>query len=319
MKKIKLGVVMDPIESIHVKKDSTLAMMLEAQQRHWEIYYIQQKNLFVRGSDAYARMQSLKVFDNEAHWFEKGDIQESSLNELDVILMRKDPPFNMEYIYTTYLLELAERQGVLVINSPQGLRDANEKAFITWFPQCIAPTLISQNMHQLKSFLQEHQDVVFKPLDSMGGQSIFKLTAGDMNTQVVLEMLTQNERSFIMAQKFIPEVIQGDKRILIINGEAVPYALARIPAKGEFRGNLAAGGNGVGVKITERDQWICAQLKPILQKKGLLFVGIDVIGDYLTEINVTSPTCIREIDRAFNINIGAEFLTMIEQKLMARE
>lgn len=315
---IKLGVVMDPIESIHVKKDSTLAMMLEAQKRDWSIYYIQQNDLFAQGSDAHARMQSLKVFDDENHWFEKGEIKESPLTDLDVILMRKDPPFNMEYIYTTYLLELAERQGVLIINSPQALRDANEKAFITWFPQCIAPTLVTRDKQRLKSFVREHGNVVFKPLDSMGGSSIFKLSPQDANINVIIETLTLNERSFIMAQQFIPEVTKGDKRILMINGEPVPYALARIPQNDDFRGNLAAGGKGEGITLSDRDKWICQQVGATLREKGLLFAGIDIIGDYLTEINVTSPTCIREIDRAFNINISAQFLDAIEGKLNSK-
>jgi glutathione synthase len=237
------------------------------------------------------------------------------LSDLDIILMRKDPPFDMEYIYTTFLLERAEANGVLVVNKPQSLRDANEKMYTAWFPQCCPPTLVSRNAEQLRAFLQEQGDIILKPLDGMGGASIFRLQTGDPNTSVVIETLTQHQRRFIMAQQYIPEIIHGDKRILMINGEPVPYALARVPAQGETRGNLAAGGQGLGMELSERDYWICQQVGDTLRKKGLMFVGLDVIGDYLTEINVTSPTCIRELDAIYSLNISATLMDVIDDKL----
>jgi glutathione synthase len=313
---IRLGVLMDPISSIHYKKDSTLAMLWEAQRRDWGIYYFEQADLFLQNGKACARLRELRAYEDPQHWFDFGEELTQELHPaVDVILMRKDPPFNMEYIYTTYLLELAERSGVLVVNKPQALRDANEKLFTTWFPQYMPPTLVSRDANLLKQFIHEHKESVLKPLHSMGGGSIFYLKENDVNTNVVIETLTQNGQAYIMAQRFIPEVKQGDKRIFLINGEAVPYALARIPQQHEIRGNLAAGGEGVGVEITEHDKKICTQIGPILREKGLWLVGIDIIGNYLTEINVTSPTCIREIDKFFNINISAQFLDFIENKL----
>ncbi len=309
---LQLGMVMDPIESIKVYKDSSFAMMLAAQKKGWRIHYMQPHDLYLDNSRVYGRRQIIKVQDDKHHWFELGEMEDIELGKLDVILMRKDPPFNMEYIYTTYLLELAEQQGARVINKPSSLRDANEKLFITRFPQCCTDMLVSRDTKRLRRFIQKQQDVILKPLDGMGGASIFRVTPQDANLSVILETMTQHDTTTIMAQKFIPEITQGDKRILMINGEAVPYALARLPAPGETRGNLAAGGTGVGMPLTKREQWICQQVGPTLRAMGLVFVGLDVIGDFLTEINVTSPTCIRELDTQFNIDIGLQLMDCIE-------
>jgi len=312
---IKLGVVMDPIEAINPKKDSSLAMMLAAQKRGWQLYYMQQQDLSVRDGKLQLRAQVVTVSDDTQSWFELGEPQLIPAKELNVILMRKDPPFDMQYIHSTYLLELAEAEGVLVVNKPQTLRDANEKLFTAWFPQCCPPTLVSRDMGQLREFYDEYGDIIIKPLEGMGGASIFRLKQGDPNVSVALETLTQQGGQYIMAQRFIPEITAGDKRILLVDGEPMPYALARIPAKGETRGNLAAGGRGEGVPLSERDRWICAQVGPTLKQKGLLFVGLDVIGDYLTEINVTSPTCIRELDAQFGLDIGDALMDSIAAKL----
>ncbi len=315
---LQLGVVMDPIGSINIKKDSTFAMLLEAQQRGWPIRYMEQADLFLHDGQAFARHRGLKLFDDARRWFEWGEENTEPLAAFDVILMRKDPPFDMEYVYTTYLLERAEDSGVLVVNKPRSLRDANEKLFTAWFPQCTPPTLVTRNAKRIRDFLGEHGDIVLKPLGGMGGESVFRLRRGDPNTNVVIETLTADETRFAMAQRFIPEIAQGDKRILLVDGEPIPYALARIPAEGETRGNLAAGGTGVGVPLTERDRWICAQVGPVLREKGLIFVGLDVIGDYLTEINVTSPTCIRELDRLYDLHISAKLLDAIAGRLSSR-
>jgi len=315
---LRLGVVMDPIGSIKINKDSTFAMLLEAQARGWPIRYMEQNDLFLRDGKPFARQRPLKLFDNASRWFEWGEESTEALSALDVILMRKDPPFDMEYIYTTYLLERAEDAGVLVVNKPRGLRDANEKLFTAWFPQCTPPTLVTRSAGRIRGFLAEHGDIILKPLGGMGGESVFRLRRGDPNTNVVLETLTADETRFAMAQRFIPEIAQGDKRILLVDGEPIPYALARIPAEGETRGNLAAGGTGVGVPLSERDRWICAQVGPVLREKGLLFVGLDVIGDYLTEINVTSPTCIRELDRLYGLHISAGLMDAIAARLSRR-
>ena len=312
---IKLGVVMDPIEAINPKKDSSLAMMLAAQKRGWQLYYMQQQDLLVRDGKLHVRAQTVTVSDDPKNWFTLSEPQQIPAKELDVILMRKDPPFDMQYIHSTYLLELAEAEGVLVVNKPQTLRDANEKLFTAWFPQCCPPTLVSRDMGQLREFYDEYGDIIIKPLEGMGGASIFRLKQGDPNVSVALETLTQQGGQYIMAQRFIPEITAGDKRILLVDGEPMPYALARIPAKGETRGNLAAGGRGEGVPLSERDRWICKQVGPTLKQKGLLFVGLDVIGDYLTEINVTSPTCIRELDSQFGLDIGGALMDSIAAKL----
>ena len=312
---VNLGVVMDPIASINPKKDSTLAMLLEAQSRDWTIYYMEQGDMFLRDNKAYAHMRQLTVSNDLSNWFESGQASLKAMDELDVILMRKDPPFNMEYIYTTYLLEHAEDAGVLVINKPQSLRDVNEKAYITWFPQCCAPTLMSRNAGQLREFLYEWGDIILKPLDAMGGDSVFRVRENDPNINVIIETITQHETRFVMAQRFIPEISEGDKRILLIDGRPIPFALARIAAPGETRANLAAGGHGEGMPLSERDLWICEQVGPTLRAKGLIFVGLDVVGDYLTEINVTSPTCIRELDAIYDLNISGWLMDCIETKL----
>ena len=312
---IKLGVVMDPIATITIKKDTTFAMLLAAQARGWELHYFEQGDLYARGDQAFGRSRLLAVRDDKNGWFAFHGERELPLAELDVILMRKDPPFDMEYIYTTYLLELAEAAGSLVVNKPRSLRDANEKVFALRFPHCCPPTLVSREPARLKAFLGEHDDIVVKPLDGMGGASVFRLRRDDPNLNVILETLTAHGRRLSMAQRYIPEVAAGDKRILLIDGEPVPYALARIPQAGETRANLAAGGRGEGVPLGGRDRWICAQVAPTLRDMGLLFVGLDVIGDYLTEINVTSPTCARELDAQFGLDIGGELMAAIEQRL----
>lgn len=311
----RLGVVMDPISGIHPKKDSTLAMLLAAQARHWELWYMELGDLGLRDGRAYGRMCSLHVYDDPKRWFALGDLREAPLAELDVILMRKDPPVDSEYLYATAILERAESAGAVVVNRPRALRDCNEKLYAQQFPHCTPPTLVSSEAGALKAFLEEHGEIVIKPLDAMGGASIFRLALGEVNTNVVIETLTAHGTRHAMAQRFIPEIRLGDKRILMIDGEPVPYALARIPQKGEFRGNLAAGGRGMGVPLSERDRWICEQVGPDLRARGLTFVGLDVIGDYLTEINVTSPTCIRELDQLYGLDIAGKLLTRIEAML----
>lgn len=312
---IKFGVVMDPIERINIKKDSSFAMLLAAQAKGWELYYMELPDLYLSQGQAYASMRPLSVERNAEKWFEFGDQVDQSLSELDVIIMRKDPPVDAEFIYATHILERAEQQGSLVVNRAQSLRDCNEKLYATAFPQCCPPVLVSRDSQRLKEFLAEHKNVIFKPLDGMGGASIFHVKEGDANVGVILETLTQHDQRQTMAQKYIPEIKQGDKRILIIDGQPVDYALARIPGNGEHRGNLAAGGRGEARPLTDHDRWIVDQIKDDLKARGLLFVGIDVIGEYLTEINVTSPTCIQEIDKAYDLDIAGDLMTAIESKL----
>lgn len=314
---IKLGVVMDPIESITVKKDTTLAMLLAAQKRGWVIHYMLQSDLYMDQGSPRASMQTLSVMDDENKWFELGSQSDQALADLDVILMRKDPPFNLDYIYSTYLLEQAQREGALIVNDPQSLRDCNEKLFATQFPQCCPPVLVASAENKLKAFHQEHEDVIYKPLDGMGGTSIFRARKDESNLSVIIETLTEGGRRQIMAQKYIPEISDGDKRILLIDGEPVKYCLARVPSVGETRGNLAAGGKGIAQELSDRDRWICDEVSAVLKERGLLFVGLDVIGDYLTEINVTSPTCVREIDRAQNLDIAGDLMDCIQAKLEA--
>ena len=314
---LKFGVVMDPIASISFKKDTTLALLLAAQAAGHHLYYMEINDLFLDQGIAYGMIKELQVYENENQWFSIGPPSTIPLSALDAILMRKDPPFNNQYIYATYILEAAEKEGCVVVNKPQSLRDCNEKIFASLFPQCCPPLLVSRNINQLKQFFQQHHDVIFKPLDGMGGSGIFRCKPGDPNVTVILEMLTRHGREFIMGQKYVPEITEGDKRVLVINGEAIPYCLARIPAQGETRGNLAAGGTGVAKPLSQRDWWIVNQVAPTLVQKGLIFVGLDIIGDFLTEINVTSPTCAREIDRAYNTNIGGKLIDSIE-KLCAK-
>lgn len=316
---IKVGVVMDPIEAINPKKDTTLALLLAAQQRGWQIEYMLYTDLFIANGIAGARVRPITVHADLEHWFDLGPAHEIELGSLDVILMRKDPPFDNEYIYATYILEAAERLGTLVVNKPQSLRDCNEKIFATQFPDCCPPVLVSADAQRLRDFYTEHGDIIFKPLEGMGGSAIFRVKPEDPNLSVIIETLTWQGKAMIMAQKYIPAISAGDKRILMINGEPLPYVLARVPAKGETRGNLAAGGTGVPQAISERDLEICRRVGPVLREKGLLFVGLDVIGDYLTEINVTSPTCARELDRAYDLDIGGLLMDAVEQALAARK
>ncbi|MGZ8185799.1 MAG: glutathione synthase [Methylobacter sp.] len=312
---IKLGMVMDSIAHINIKKDTSFAMLLEAQSRGWELHYMELNDLYLRNGRAYARTRTLQVQRNEQQWHRFIEEQDIPLDQLDVIMMRKDPPFDQEYIYATYLLERAENLGVYVVNKPQSLRDANEKLFTAWFPQCCAETLVAREPARIRSFLQEQGEIILKPLDGMGGTSIFHLRQGDPNLSVILETMTQYNKRYVMAQKYLPAIKDGDKRIIVVNGEAVPYALARIPAQGETRGNLAAGGSAEGRPLTERDHWIANEVGPTLRQKGLVFAGLDVIGDTLTEINVTSPTCVQELDRQFGLNIAGLLLDHIERTI----
>ena len=311
---LKIGVVMDPIGSIKPAKDTTLAMLLAAQARGWQLYYFEPQDLYLRDGEARARGRILSVRDSPKDWFHWEAPQEMALASLDAVLMRKDPPFDMEYIYSTYILERAEETGVLVVNRPQALRDANEKAYTAWFPQCCPATLMTRDMGRIRAFLAEHHKIVVKPLEGMGGTLVFVLAEADPNVSVVLETLTGHGTQLAVAQQYLPEISEGDKRILLIDGEPVPYALARIPAPGESRGNLAAGGHGVGVPLSARDRWICQQVAPALKQKGLMFVGLDVIGNYLTEINVTSPTCARELDKLYGLDIGGQLMDVIASK-----
>lgn len=312
---IKLGMVMDSIATINIKKDTSFAMLLEAQSRGWELFYMELNDLFLRNGRAYARTRTLKVQRNQEQWHEFIVEQDMPLDELDVIMMRKDPPFDQEYIYATYLLERAESMGVLVVNKPQSLRDANEKLFTAWFSECCAETLVAREPARIRNFLAEQGEIILKPLDGMGGTSIFHLRQTDPNISVILEMMTEYKTRYVMAQQYLPAIKDGDKRILVINGEPVPYCLARIPAQGETRGNLAAGGRAEGRPLTERDWWIARQVGPVLREKGLAFVGLDVIGDMLTEINVTSPTCVQELDAQFGLNICGLLMDHIENTL----
>ena len=313
----KLGIVMDPIESIKPWKDSTLAMMLEAQSRGWQLYYFRLQDLYMDDAIAMGQYRTLQVFDDDKYWFDEISNGTCRLGDLDAILMRKDPPFNLEYIYATYFLDQAEESGALIVNRPESLRNCNEKLFTRLFPQCCVETLVSRDPERLRRFIEQHKDVIIKPLDGMGGQSIFRVQLGDRNTGSIIEAVSRHGQSQTMAQRYIPEISKGDKRILLVNGEPIPYALARLPAEGENRGNIAAGASTRGQPLSERDRWLCQQIGPTLRERGLMFVGIDVIGDYITEINVTSPTCIRELDQEFAINISAELLACIEQHLAA--
>ena len=310
----KIGIVMDPIESITPYKDSSLAMLLDAERRGADIHYFQQHDLKLLRGTAMGRSHRLRVRDNNESWFDIGDAAEIELGELDVILMRKDPPFDMEYVYTTYILDRAREAGALVVNHPQALRDMNEKAYIAWFPECAPTTLITRSMQEMKAFLAEHGKIAVKPLEGMGGRSVFVVSKGDKNANVIFETLTDFGQQFAMAQVFIPEISAGDKRILLINGTPVPYALARIPSADDNRGNLVMGAKGVGQELSDVDREICDRVGPVLRDAGVLFAGIDVIGDYLTEVNVTSPTGIRELDKQFDLNIAGLLFDAIENE-----
>ncbi|RDJ00223.1 glutathione synthase [Dyella solisilvae] len=316
---LSVAVLMDPIGSIKIAKDTTFALLLEAQRRGHQLHYLEQGDLAARHGEPWARLAPLSVRDDASGWFMLGQPEWRDLRGIDVLLMRKDPPVDSQFVYDTMVAELAEQGGVTVVNRPQALRDCNEKLFAMHFPQCMAPTLVSRDAGELRAFVATHGEVVLKPLDGMGGRGIFRVRAGDSNLNSMLETLIATgphgeHPHFTMAQKYIPQISQGDKRILVVDGEPVPYALARIPQGDEFRGNLAAGGRGVGVPLSERDRWIVAQVAPELRRRGLLFVGLDVIGDYLTEINVTSPTCARELDAQFGLNIAGQLFDVIEQK-----
>ena len=311
---MKLGVIMDPIAGIKVEKDTTLALLLAAQRREWEIHYMEMEDVYLSGSTARANARLMTVADDASDWYQFQRSVELALSDLDVILMRKDPPFDMEYVYMTYILEHAAARGTLVVNDPAALRSVNEKAFITQFPQCIAPTLISRNTQQIHAFLEQYGQVVLKPLDGMGGASVFLVDKEDPNRNVIMETLTRNSQGFIMAQQYLAAIAQGDKRILLVDGHPVEHALARIPKSGDMRGNLAVGGTGKGIDLSERDRWICEQVGPRLRALGLVFVGLDVIGDYLTEINVTSPTCVRELERIYGYDIAGRVMDCIAGK-----
>jgi glutathione synthase len=317
-KTMHLGVVMDPIGTITPKKDSTLAMMLEASRRGATIHYLEQRDLRLVRGEAFGRSRIVSVKDSLDDWFEFGAPADIPLADLDVILMRKDPPFDMEYVYTTYILERAEQGGALVVNKPQSLRDMNEKAYTAWFSDCAPITLVTRSMADMKALLKEQHRIVVKPLDGMGGRSIFVVTDDDTNANVIFETLTDNGRRFAMAQVFIPEISAGDKRILLINGEPIPYALARVPPRDDNRGNLVMGAIGEGRDLTDRDRWICSRVGPVLKARGVIFAGIDVIGDYLTEINVTSPTGVRELDGKYGLNIAGTLFDAIEETLEGR-
>ena len=312
---ITLGLVMDPIGSINIKKDSSFAMALAAQARGWQLVYIEMEDLYIQDGNAFASGRKLTVKDDPDNWYNLEEYDDIDLSGLDVILMRKDPPIDTEYLYATQILALAEASGALVVNNTQALREANEKLASTWFPQCTPPTLVTRDQTRLRDFLNDQKDLILKPLDAMGGASIFRVQSDDPNISVIFETLTEHSTRYAMAQRFIPEISAGDKRILLIDGEPVPYALARIPAKGETRGNLAAGGTGVGVELSDRDYWICEQVAPRLREMGLLFVGLDVIGDYLTAVNITIPTCIRELDALYNLDIAGQLMDAIEKHL----
>jgi glutathione synthase len=316
---IRLGVVMDDIAHIKFAKDSTLAMLLAAQAHGFELSYLEQRDLSMRDGVALGRMRPLTVRADAHSWFSLGEPRVEPLSGLNTLLMRKDPPFDMEFIYTTYVLERAEEAGVLVVNRPQGLRDMNEKVYTAWFPQCCAPTLITRDMADMEAFVREHGKAVCKPLDGMGGRSIFVVEHADKNMNVIFETLTDYGRRFAIVQRYIPDIVEtGDSRVLLIDGEPVPYALARIPSAADNRGNLAAGAKGVGRPLNDRDRWLAAQIGPALAVRGMMFVGLDVIGGFVTEINVTSPTGIRELDKQFHIDIGDLLIQAIERRLQGR-
>ncbi|MGI9335425.1 MAG: glutathione synthase [Gammaproteobacteria bacterium] len=315
---LRLGVVMDPIQSINFKKDSTLAMLLAATARGHVLYYMEMSDVYLRDGTTRARMRELQVRNDPGDWFSLGAEHDEPMGHLDVVLMRKDPPFDMEFVYATYLLERAEEDGVLVVNKPRSLRDANEKMFTAWFSQCCPPTLVTRDHARMHAFLAEHRDVIIKPLDGMGGASIFRIGTGLPNTNVIFEMLTRNGTRFAMCQRFVPEIRAGDKRVLVIDGEPLPYVLARVPAKDDLRGNLAAGATAVAQPIGHGEMSIAAEVGPELVRRGLIFVGLDVIGDYLTEINVTSPTCIREIEAAYDVDITGRLFDAVERRIERR-
>jgi len=309
---------MDPIEAIKPAKDSTLAILLAAQARGWDLFYAEQKDLYLRDGVAFGRLAPLKVFEDPKAWFTRGGAEPGRLGDYDVILMRKDPPFDTEYIYSTYILDRAQIQGALVFNRPQGLRDMNEKVYTAWFPECCAPTLISRDMHDMSEFLREHGKAVCKPLDGMGGRSIFVLEQGDKNRNVVFETLTGYGTRYAIVQRYLPEIVTaGDCRVILVDGEPVPFALQRMPDADDHRGNLAAGARAESRPLNDRDRWLCSVIGPKLKAAGMIFVGLDVIGDFVTEINVTSPTGIRELDKKHGVDIGGMLVSAISRTLEA--
>ncbi|SQI35898.1 Glutathione synthetase [Leminorella richardii] len=313
---IKLGIVMDPISSINLKKDSSFAMLQEAQKRGWELHYMEMNDLYLNTGVARARTRTLSVQYDYDRWFEFHSEQDIALSDLNVILMRKDPPFDTEFIYATYILERAEAQGTLIVNKPQSLRDCNEKLFTAWFPELTPSTLVTRSKDLIRQFYDKHGDIILKPLDGMGGSSIFRVKPNDPNLSVIIETLTHLGNQYCMAQNFLPQIVDGDKRVLVVDGEPVPYCLARIPKQGETRGNLAAGGRGEARPLTESDWKIARSVAPVLKEKGLIFVGLDIIGDRLTEINVTSPTCIREIEAAYpDVSITGMLMDAIARRV----
>jgi glutathione synthase len=314
--RVRIAVVMDPIEDIKPAKDTTLAMMLAAQRRGWELSYLELRHLWLRDGVAMGRAHPVVARDDHDDWYTLGEPRTERLGEFSAILMRKDPPFDTEYIYSTYILERAELQGARVVNRPQGLRDMNEKVFTAWFPECCAPTLITRDMGDMHAFLREHERIVCKPLHGMGGRSIFVVDLGDKNANVVFETLTEYGQHYAIVQRYLPEIVTtGDSRVIVVDGEPVPYALARIPSAADNRGNLAAGAKGVGRALDERDRWLVSQIGPVLRERGMLFVGLDVIGGFVTEINVTSPTGVRELDRQFGLDIGSTLMDAIARRL----
>ncbi|GAC1308177.1 MAG: glutathione synthase [Steroidobacteraceae bacterium] len=314
--RVRLVVVMDPIEAIKPAKDSTLAILLAAQARGWELFYAEQRDLYLRDGVACARLAALQVFDDASAWFARGQAAVAELGSYDVILMRKDPPFDTEYVYSTYILERAEMQGALVCNRPRGLRDMNEKVYTAWFPECCAPTLITRNMTDMSEFLREHGKAVCKPLDGMGGRSIFVIEGGDKNRNVIFETLTEYGSRYAILQRYLPEIVtSGDCRVILVGGEPIPFALQRMPGIEDHRGNLAAGARADSRPLNTRDRWLCSVIGPKMKAAGMLFVGLDIIGDYVTEINVTSPTGIRELDKKHGVDIGGALVSAISEAL----
>ena len=310
---MKLGIIMDPIGKINIEKDSSFAMLLAAQKCGWDLLYMELSDLYMDNDTPIARMRNLEVNNDSKKWYSLSDYTVENLCTLDIILMRKDPPFNLEYIYSTYILEHAQRLGVLVVNNPTALRSVNEKFYITYFPNCIPPTRVSKDTEILLDFVKEQNSAIVKPLDSMGGNGIHHITELNEKTKTILQSATKNNSEYVMAQKFLPEISDGDKRILLIGGQPVPYALSRLPKNSDSKGNLAQGATGKGVELNARDKWICEQVGSKLNDMGLIFVGLDIIGDYLTEINVTSPTCIRELENIFEIDIAKQLINFLEK------
>jgi glutathione synthase len=314
-KPLSIAVVMDPIDDIKPKKDTTLAMLLAARKRGWSVAYLEMGDLWLRDGVAMGRVHPLDVHEDERAWFTRGEPATTRLGDFDAILMRKDPPFDTEYIYSTYILERAEMQGTLVVNRPQGLRDMNEKVYTAWFPQCCAPTLITRDMAAMHAFLREHGRIVCKPLHGMGGRSIFVIELVDKNANVVFETLTEYGARYAIVQRYIPDIVTtGDSRVILVDGEPAPFALARIPTEADNRGNLAAGAKGVGRPLNDRDRWLAGEIGPALRERGMLFVGLDVIGGFVTEINVTSPTGVRELDRQFGTDIAGTLMDAIARR-----